>query len=72
MTLVNVLQDWFVTYKDLRAFNICSDVIELLGERKYLYIIENLLNTFENSNNLNLVKRIFFNAKYLIETESLI
>lgn len=72
MILVNVLHEWFVTYKNLRAFKICSDVIELLGERKNLYVIENLLNTFENSNNLDFAQRIFFNAKYLIESESLI
>lgn len=72
LILVNVLHEWFVTYKNLRAFKICSDVIELLGERKNLYVIENLLNTFENSNNLDFAQRIFFNAKYLIESESLI
>ncbi len=70
--LVNVLHDWFVAYKDLRAFKICSDVIELIGERKNFYVIENILNMFENSNDIDLAKRIFFNAKYLIETESLI
>lgn len=70
--LVNVLHDWFVAYKDLRAFKICSDVIELIGERKNLYVIENILNMFENSNDIDFAKRIFFNVKYLIETESLI
>ena len=41
-------------------------------ERKNLYVIENILNMFKNSNDIDLAKRIFFNAKYLIETESLI
>ena len=70
--LVNVLHDWFVAYKDLRAFKICSDVIELIGERKNLYVIENILNMFENSNDIDFAKRIYFNAKYLVETETLI
>ena len=71
-TLINILFKWFHKYNDIRAFNICSEIVGMIGERKNLYVIKNLISSFVDLDDITIAKKILFNTKYLIEVESLI
>lgn len=69
-TLLNTLPKWLVRYNTVKAFNLCSHIIDLLGERENCKILEQLLGKFIEEDK-NFVNKILFNTIYGIEKESL-
>lgn len=69
-TLLNTLPKWLERHNTVKAFNLCSYIIDLLGERKNCKILEQLSDKFIEEDK-NFVKKILFNTVYGIEKESL-
>lgn len=69
--LLNLLPKWYEKYKDLKAYNMSAQIIDMIGKRKNITILVNMLSFLSNNEDKVYANRILFNTKYSLQSQSL-
>ena len=69
--LLNLLPIWYEKYKDLKAYNMSAQIIDMIGKRKNITILVNMLSFLSNNEDKIYANRILFNTKYSLQSQSL-